>query len=81
MARVKLLGHVGWIDDQFATAPSALRYDWLIAGGYAKAEHKNVETVFDPAVRRQAASAQETLRQRVTLALSEITVTAIDGLR
>jgi uncharacterized protein (DUF1800 family) len=80
IARVKSLGYGGWIDAQFATAATTSRYDWLVAAGYDAAANRNSELGFDAAVWRKMLSAPDTLRQRVTLALSEITVAAIDGL-
>ena len=80
MARVKTLGYAGWIDAQFAVPPSTSRWDWLTSAGYDAPINRNQETGFDNAVWRKILSAPDTLRQRVTLALSEITVAAIDGL-
>ncbi len=79
IARVQALGYAGWIDEQFAMAPSGTRWDALVAGGFAAATHKNSEAGIDAAIWRKLLSAPDTLRQRVTLALSEIVVTAIPG--
>ena len=80
IARVVSLGYAGWLDEQFGLAPSSTRWDWLVAQGYADISHKNDEGGFDPAAWSKLIGAPDTLRQRVTLALSEIFVTAIDGL-
>ena len=80
MASVKSSGYAAWIDAQFALAPGTTRWDWLIAAGYDAAANKNSEAGFDAAVWKKLLTGPDTLRQRVTLALSEITVVAIDGL-
>ncbi len=80
MARVKSMGYAAWIDAQFAAAPTTARYDWLTSAGFDATANINSENGFDAAVWRKMLSAPDTLRQRVTLALSEITVAAIDGL-
>ena len=80
IARVQALGYAGWLDEQFALPPSTTRWDWLVARGYADISHKNDEAGFDGAAWSKLLSAPDTLRQRITQALSEIFVTAIDGL-
>ena len=80
ISSVQKLGYAAWIDAQFAVAPSQSRWDWLVAKGYAAATNRNSESGFDAAAWRKLISSPDTLRQRVTLALSEIVVVAIDGL-
>ena len=80
IANVVSLGYAGWLDAQFALPVSDTRWDWLVAQGYTAATHKNDEAGFDAAVWRKLLSAPDTLRQRVTFALSEIFVIGIDGL-
>ncbi len=80
IAAVQSLGYQGWLDAQFALPPSGTRWDWLVAKGYDAATYKNSEAGFDAAAWRKLVTAPDTLRQRVTLALSEIIVVAIDGL-
>jgi uncharacterized protein (DUF1800 family) len=80
IARVQSLGYAGWLDEQFALPLSTSRWDWLVANGYAGATYQNSEAGFDNAAWNKLFAAPDTLRQRVTLALSEIFVTAIDGL-
>ncbi len=79
IARVQVLGYAGWLDEQFAMAPSTSRWDALVAGGYNAPERKNSEAGADAAIWRKLLSSPDTLRQRVTLALSEILVSAIHG--
>ena len=80
ISRVLALGYAGWLDEQLALPASGTRWDWLVAQGYADIAHKNDESGFDAAAWSKLLSSPDTLRQRVTLALSEIFVTAIDGL-
>jgi uncharacterized protein (DUF1800 family) len=80
IARVQSLGYAGWIDDQFALPQQGSRWDWLVAQGFDAAANKNSEAGFDASVWRKLIASPDTLRQRITLALSEIVVTAIDGL-
>ena len=79
IARVQALGYAGWLDEQFATAPSATRWDWMVSKGFDAIAYKNGETGADPAIWRKMLSSPDTLRQRVTLALSEITVASVSG--
>jgi uncharacterized protein (DUF1800 family) len=80
MARVKTLGYTGWIEEQFAMPPSQSRWDWLVSKGFNAATYRNSEAGWDAAAWRKMITAPDTLRQRVTLALSEILVAGIDGL-
>ena len=80
IASVQALGYAGWLDAQFALPASGTRWDWLVAGGYADISHKNDQAGFDAATWAKLLGAPDTLRQRITLALSEIFVAAIDGL-
>jgi uncharacterized protein (DUF1800 family) len=79
ISRVQNIGYAGWLDEQFGMAPSGTRWDWLVAGGYDALVNKNGEAGADACQWRKLLSGPDTLRQRVTLALSEIVVTAISG--
>jgi uncharacterized protein (DUF1800 family) len=80
IARVKAQGYAGWLDEQFVLPDSGTRWDWLLAKGFNDIGNKNGTAGFDPTAWRKLISAPDTLRQRVTLALSEILVVGIDGL-
>ena len=80
IAAVQSLGYAGWLDAQFAAPRSPARWDWLVGKGYADIGFRNSEGGFDACAWRKLIAAPDTVRQRVTLALSEICVTAIDGL-
>jgi uncharacterized protein (DUF1800 family) len=81
MARVQALGYEGWIDEQIAMAPSPSRWDWLLAHGFDDAAYRYTQQGFDSASWSKLISSPDTLRQRVALALSEILVVGIDGLK
>ena len=80
IARVQSIGYSAWLDEQFALPPTTSRWDWLVAAGFGASTYRNTEAGFDAAAWRKLLNAPDTLRQRVTLALSELTVAAIDGL-
>jgi uncharacterized protein (DUF1800 family) len=80
IASVIALGYDAWLEAQFARARSGTRWDWLKRHGYDASQYKVTQEGFDGAAWRPLLSAPDTLRQRVTLALSEILVVAIDGL-
>ena len=80
IASVVSLGYAGWLDAQFAMPVADSRWDWLVANGFTASTHKNDQAGFDATMWRKMLSAPDTLRQRITFALSEIFVVAIDGL-
>ena len=80
IARVQAIGYAGWLDEQFALAASTSRWDALVAGGFDAPANKNSEAGFDASAWRKLLSAPDSLRQRVTLALSELMVVSIDSL-
>jgi uncharacterized protein (DUF1800 family) len=84
IARVQTIGYAAWLDEQFALPLSTSRCDWLVAQGYDAAGTNNVNKNgfggFDACAWRKLLSSPDVLRQRVTLALSEILVTSILGL-
>ncbi len=80
IASVVALGYAGWLDAQFALARTETRWSWLKRHGYDAGRYKVSQEGFDSTAWRPLLSAPDTLRQRITLALSEILVVAIDGL-
>jgi uncharacterized protein (DUF1800 family) len=80
IAAVRTLGYAAWIERQFALPASGTRWDWLVSRGYNAPEFKKGEAGFDAAAWVKMINSPDTLRQRITLALSEIMVVAIDGL-
>ena len=79
IAMVQSLGYAGWLDEQFALPASRSRWDWLMAGGYAAPANAFTDAGADACQWRKLLSSHDTLRQRVTLALSEIVVAALPG--
>jgi uncharacterized protein (DUF1800 family) len=80
IARVSAIGYAAWIDEQMAMSPSQTRWDWLVAKGFNAAANIFTQNGFDSVVWYKLINAPDTLRQRVTFALSEIIVVGIDGL-
>jgi uncharacterized protein (DUF1800 family) len=79
IAQVQAQDYAGWIDAQLAAPRSGTRWDWLVSKGYNDLSHRNSQAGFDACAWRKLISAPDTLRQRVTLALSEICVVAIEA--
>ena len=77
--RVRTLGYAGWLDEQFSMPRGQTRWDWLVEKGYDAATYRNGQNGFDAVAWRKLMAAPDTLRQRVTLALSEIVVVGLDG--
>lgn len=77
IARVQQLGYAGWLDEQFSMAPSGTRWDWMVSAGFAVTSRGDAGA--DSAMWKKLCASPDTLRQRVTLALSEILVVSITG--
>ncbi|MEP6790227.1 MAG: DUF1800 domain-containing protein [Ramlibacter sp.] len=69
-----------WIDAQFALPQSQSHYDWLIAHGYSDESFRNGTGGLDNTLWRKLIAGTDPLRQRVTLALSEICVASVLGI-
>ncbi|NBT76990.1 MAG: DUF1800 family protein, partial [Betaproteobacteria bacterium] len=80
IARVRELGYAGWVNEQLAMPVVSSRWEWLKSKGYDAAANKFNTTGFDNVAWRWLISSPDTLRQRVTFALSEIIVIGVDGL-
>ena len=80
IAQVQSLGYAGWIDAQIAMPASTTRWATLLAGGFDATTDRFSEAGFDGATWGKLLSSPDTLRQRVTLALSEMMVVGIDGI-
>ena len=80
IARVRELGYAGWVDEQLAMPVVSSRWEWLKSKGYDAAANKFNTAGFDNAAWRWLISSPDSLRQRVTFALSEIIVIGVDGL-
>ncbi|MBI1835454.1 MAG: hypothetical protein HYR92_06870 [Burkholderiales bacterium] len=69
--RVQTLGFEAWIDEQLGLAGNGSRWDWLISKGMNDPSLRNSQAGFDSCAWRKLISSPDTLRQRITLALSE----------
>ena len=77
---VQGLGFDAWLSAQFSAARSQTHWDWMVANGYAVDANISNFLGVDNTLWRKLMSSPDVLRQRVTLALSEIFVISMDGL-
>lgn len=81
IASVKALGLAGWLDGQLARPPEApTRLEWLNANGHAAEVNVNSLSGADAVMWRKLIGSGDPVRQRMTLALSEIFVVSMVGL-
>ena len=80
IGRVQALGYGGWLDEQFNAPRTQSHYDWMVERGYAVEANYNNFNGTDNTLWRKLFSSPDVLRQRVTLALSEIFVVSMTGL-
>jgi uncharacterized protein (DUF1800 family) len=78
--QVRSLGYSGWLDAQMALPRSSSHVEWLRAKNYDALANKNGTAGSNDMQWRKLLSSPDVLRQRVTLALSEIIVVSINGL-
>jgi uncharacterized protein (DUF1800 family) len=79
-AVIQQTGFNAWLDTQFALPQSASRWQWLVNAGFNSITFQNAQTGFDQVIWMKLISSPDELRQRMTLALSQIIVVGIDGL-
>lgn len=80
IAQVQALGPAGWIAQQMAMPPTQSHVAWLHENDYAQERFRNTVQGTENTLWRKLIESPDVLRQRVTLALSEIFVTSIPGL-
>jgi uncharacterized protein (DUF1800 family) len=81
MAAVRTLGYAAWLQAEMAKPPSSGNWQFLLDRGFADdLANKTTSAGADPAIWQRLIAAPDSLRQRVTLALSEIFVVGFDGL-
>lgn len=73
------LGYEGWIEDQFNRPRSMSHFDWLMANGYGAEANRDNTAGLDNTIWRKLIASDDSLRQRVTLALSELLVVSVSG--
>ncbi|PUE42593.1 hypothetical protein B9Z50_01680 [Limnohabitans sp. Bal53] len=81
IAAVKTSGFANWLDSQLALpVQSVSRYEWMVSNGYAVEINRGNFTGADNAIWLKLISSPDPVRQRMTLALSEIFVVSMQGL-
>jgi uncharacterized protein (DUF1800 family) len=80
MAQVQAMGPEQWIEAQMAMAPTQGHVAWLHDNDFANERFRNTVQGTENTLWRKLISSPDSLRQRVTLALSEIFVVSIPGL-
>lgn len=68
-----------WIDNQMALPRSQSHVDWLVAKGFSGEAFRNNAQGLDQTLWRKLIASPDSLRQRVTLALSEVLVVSVLG--
>jgi uncharacterized protein (DUF1800 family) len=79
-ALIQQRGFNAWLETQFALPQSASRWQWLVDAGFNSITFQNGQTGFDQVIWMKLITSPDELRQRMTLALSQIIVVGIDGL-
>ena len=74
---VRTLGFDAWLEEQFALPRSSSNVDWLRTKLYDAVANKNSQAGSNNMLWRKLIGSPDALRQRVTLALSEIVVVSI----
>ncbi len=69
-----------WIDAQVALPRTQSHYDWLVERGYGADQYSTSFAGLDNTIWRKLAGSPDSLRQSMTLALSEILVVSIAGI-
>jgi uncharacterized protein (DUF1800 family) len=80
IAHLQAVGYSAWIDEQFAAPAAQGHWDWMVANGYATTTYINSFGGVDATLWRKLMSSPDPLRQRMTLALSEMFVISMAGL-
>ncbi|NBT10674.1 MAG: DUF1800 domain-containing protein [Betaproteobacteria bacterium] len=80
IARVQTLGYSAWLDEQFAMPRSLSNWDWMDSKGYHVVANVDNFNGLENTLWRKLISSPDALRQRMTLALSEIFVVSLLGL-
>jgi uncharacterized protein (DUF1800 family) len=77
---IKTGNYDAWLSTQFGLARATSHWDWMVSRGYNAAANNFSQDGFNQSMWRQAISAQDTLRQRVGMALLDFLVIGISGL-
>lgn len=79
IARAQALGYSAWIQQEFERPVSQSNWDWLLAHGYDDEEFKGKALSTTNAIWQRLFTAEDVLRQRIALALSEFFVISTQG--
>ena len=79
IASLQATSYSAWIDAQFAMPRGQSHYDWLVAHGYSSELYRTNSQGLDNTIWHKLITATDPLRQRVTLALSELCVVSVLG--
>ncbi len=80
LGKVKAMGYSAWLDEQLAAPRTQGHYDWMLANGWGVETSSVSFAGAEATLWRKLISSPDVLRQRVTLALSEIFVVSMVGL-
>lgn len=80
ITQVQTLGYSAWLDQQMALPRSSTNVAWLRSKGLDNVAYKNSQVGADQMLWRKLLASPDPLRQRVTLALSEIIVVSVAGI-
>lgn len=80
IARVQTLGYSAWLDEQFNAPRTVGHWDWMVLRGYQDAANVDNFNGVDNTLWRKFIASPDALRQRMTLALSEIFVISMLGI-
>ena len=80
IVRVQTLGYAAWLDEQFAAPTTQGHWDWMAERGYQDVANIDTFNGVDNTLWRKLIASPDVLRQRMTLALSEIFVISMLGI-
>ncbi len=79
VAAIQTKGYEAWLDEQLAAPSTPTRWQWLNDAGFNNVAFQNSTAGFDQVMWMKLLTSPDELRQKMTLALSQIFVVGIDG--
>jgi uncharacterized protein (DUF1800 family) len=76
---IQTKGYEAWLDEQLAAPSTPTRWQWLNDAGFNNVAFQNGSAGFDQVMWMKLLTSPDELRQKMTLALSQIFVVGIDG--
>lgn len=80
ITQVQTLGYGAWLDQQMALPRSSTNVAWLRSKGFDALAYKSSQAGADQMLWRKLLASPDPMRQRMTLALSEIIVVSVAGI-